>query len=41
MVKVLEEKLTQNSIPYTRGVYSGTKDCAVICSEELKFICSM
>lgn len=41
MLKVLEEKLAQNSIPYSRGVYSGTKDCAVICSEELKFICSM
>ena len=40
-VKVLEEKLKENDITYVEGVYSGQKDCLVICSEDLKFICSM
>lgn len=40
-IKVLEEKLKENGITYVRGVYSGQKDCLVICSEDLKFVCSM
>ena len=41
MVKVLEENLKENDIIYVKGVYSGQKDCLVICSEDLKFVCSM
>ena len=40
-IKVLEEKLKETGITYVRGVYSGQKDCLVICSEDLKFVCSM
>ena len=40
-VAVLEDILQKNEIIYTKGVYSGKKDCIVICSEDLKFVCSM
>lgn len=40
-VTVLEEILQKNEIIYVKGVYSGKKDCIVICSEDLKFVCSM
>ena len=41
MVKILEQILTEHEIAYAKGIYSGAKDCMVICSEDLKFICSM
>lgn len=40
-VTVLEEILQENGILYAKGVYAGKKDCVVICSEDLKFVCSM
>ncbi len=33
--------LKQNGIAYGIGKYSGVKDCTVISSANLKFICSM
>ena len=41
MVAILEMILKENDISYVKGVYSGQKDCVVICSENLKFVCSM
>jgi len=41
MVAILEMILSENEISFVKGVYSGQKDCVVICSEDLKFICSM
>lgn len=40
-VIVLEEKLKNSKIDYVKGVYSGQKDCLVICSKNLKFLSSM
>ena len=40
-VKVLEKTLKEYSIAYKKGVYSGQKDCLIICSEDLEFVCSM
>jgi hypothetical protein len=40
-VKEMKECLKNNGIAYSVGKYSGKKDCMVICSESLKFICSM
>ena len=40
-VKVLEETLIEHHIAYKKGVYSGQKDCLIICSEDLEFVCSM
>lgn len=40
-VAILEEILQENGILYVKGVYAGKKDCIVICSEDLKFVCSM
>lgn len=33
--------LKSSDILFTMGKYSGKKDCMVICSEDLKFVCSM
>ena len=33
--------LKESEIPFAMGKYSGKKDCMVICSEDLKFVCSM
>lgn len=41
MVEILEMILKENEIIYIKGIYSGQKDCIVICSENLKFVCSM
>ena len=41
MVAMLETILKENDISYVKGIYSGQKDCVVICSENLKFVCSM
>lgn len=40
-IAVLENILQEREITYAKGVYSGKKDCIVICSENLKFVCSM
>lgn len=37
----IEQILKQNAISYAKGIYSGEKQCIVICPEKLKFICSM
>lgn len=41
MVAVLESLLQENNIAYKKGVYSGQKDCIVICSDNFRFLCSM
>lgn len=40
-VNAMKEQLKQNNITFATGRYSGSKDCIVICSEDLKFVCSM
>lgn len=37
----IEQILKQNSISYAKGIYYSEKQCIVICSKKLKFICSM
>ena len=37
----IEHILKHNGISYTKGIYNGEKQCMLICSEKLKFICSM
>ena len=41
MVAILETILKENNIAFKKGVYSGQKDCVVICSEDLNFVRSM
>lgn len=41
MVNVLEEILTTHGIAYEKGVYRGNKESIVICSKDLKFVCTM
>lgn len=40
-VNAMKEQLKQSGIAFAMGRYSGDKDCTVICSENLKFVCSM
>lgn len=40
-VNEIEQSLKRNGIVYVKGIYYGEKQCMVICSEKLKFICSM
>ena len=40
-VNAMKEQLEQSGIAFAVGRYSGDKDCTVICSENLKFVCSM
>ena len=40
-VNAMKEQLEQSGISFAVGRYSGDKDCTVICSENLKFVCSM
>lgn len=40
-VNAMIEQLEQSGIAFAVGRYSGDKDCTVICSENLKFVCSM
>ena len=40
-VNAMKEQLEQSGIAFAVGRYSGEKDCTVICSENLKFVCSM
>ena len=40
-LKEVELILKNNSINYCKGIYSGQKNCAVICSEDLSFISTM
>lgn len=40
-VKEMSEALKSAHIPFAMGRYNGKKDCMVICSEDLKFVCSM
>lgn len=40
-IKEMSETLKALNIPFAMGRYSGKKDCMVICSENLKFVCSM
>ena len=40
-VMEMERVLQENQILYKKGKYSGKKDCIVIASNALKFICSM
>lgn len=40
-VEEMKEKLDNSGISYHAGKYSGNKDCVVICSANLKFVCSM
>ena len=37
----IERILKEHNISYCKGIYYGEKDCMVISSERLKFICSM
>ena len=37
----IEQILKQNGISYAKGIYYGDKQCMVICSKNLKFVCSM
>ena len=40
-VNAMKEQLKQSGITFAVGRYSGNKDCTVICSDDLKFVCSM
>ena len=40
-IKEMTESLKAHLVPFAIGRYSGKKDCAVICSKDLKFVCSM
>ena len=40
-VNAMRALLKQTGIAFATGRYSGDKDCTVICSENLKFVCSM
>ena len=40
-VNAMKEQLKQSGITFAVGRYSGNKDCTVICSNDLKFVCSM
>ena len=40
-VNAMKEQLKQSDIAFATGKYSGSKDCTVICSVDLKFVCSM
>ena len=40
-VNAMKEQLKQSGIAFAVGRYSGNKDCTVICSNDLKFVCSM
>ena len=40
-IKEMSEALKSARIPFAMGRYSGKKDCMVICSDDLKFVCSM
>lgn len=40
-VMEMERVLQENQILYKKGKYSGKKDCIVIASNALKFVCSM
>lgn len=41
MINEMYKVLKASNITFTTGQYSGKKDCMVICSENLKFVCSM
>ena len=41
MVKEMSESLKASNIPFSMGRYSGKKDCMVLCSDDLKFVCTM
>ena len=40
-IKEMESVLQASHMSFATGRYSGKKDCMVICSEDLKFVCSM
>lgn len=40
-VNAMKEQLKQSGITFAVGRYSGNKECTVICSNDLKFVCSM
>ena len=40
-VKEMTNKLENSGIAYKTGKYAGNKECTIICSENLKFACSM
>lgn len=40
-VNAMKEQLKQSNIAFAVGRYTGSKDCTVICSVDLKFVCSM
>lgn len=40
-VRKMEEILQKNKISYSKGIYSGDKDCVVLAAESRKFVCSM
>lgn len=37
----IEQILKRNDISYAKGIYYGEKQCMIICSKNLKFVCSM
>lgn len=41
MVKELKDKLTNSNVQFTTRLYSGEKDCIVVCSPDLSFLCSL
>lgn len=40
-VLLIEQCLQTSKIPYKKGVYSGAKDCTLICAEKLGFLTTM
>lgn len=40
-IKEMQYILEQNGIAYKRGKYTGKKDFVILCSESLKFVCSI
>lgn len=41
MVNELKNKLMDNNVKFTFGIYSGEKDCIVVCTPDLSFLCSL
>lgn len=41
IVDELKRKLSKHKIHFFTGVYSGEKDCIIICSPDLSFLCSL
>ncbi|MFI3202280.1 MAG: hypothetical protein R3Y54_12320 [Eubacteriales bacterium] len=37
----IERVMSENGIAYAKGIYSGVKSTVVLCSEDMKFLCTL